>query len=123
MFFSINRKYTIKKCNFGNDRIKKIINTQGGAFFSPDKVPFMYSDIKVYCDWENWSSFEGDSSNWRSFGYAACKQDNGWKLVKVTQFPDPKYEVIGDGFSSAEEAMKSIEIDDNEKYLTKGMER
>ena len=90
---------------------------QGGAFFSPDKVPFMYSDIKVYCDWENWSSFEGDSSNWRSYGYVACKQDNGWKLVKVTQFPMPEYSVIGDGFSSAEEAMKSIGIEDSEKYL------
>lgn len=90
---------------------------QGCAFFSPDKVPFMYSDIKVYCDWENWSFFEGDSSNWRSYGYVACKQDNGWKLVKVTQFPIPEYSVIGDGFSSAEEAMKSIGIEDSEKYL------
>ena len=56
-------------------------------------------------------------------GYAACKQDNGWKLVKVTQFPMPEYTVIGEGFSSAEEAMKSIGIDDSEKYLTKGMKR
>lgn len=91
---------------------------QGGAFFSPDKDPFMYSDIKVYCDWNKWSSFEENCNNWSSYGYAACKQHNGWKLVKVTQFPMPEYSVIGEGFSSAEEAMKSIGIEDSEKYLS-----
>jgi hypothetical protein len=35
----------------------------------------------------------------------------------------PEYTVIGEGFSSAEEAMKSIGIDDSEKYLTKCMKR
>jgi hypothetical protein len=44
---------------------------------------------------------------------------NGWKLVKVTQFPMPEYTVIGEGFASAEEAMKSIGIDDCDKYLCK----
>ena len=82
---------------------------QGGAFFSPDKDPFRYSEIKVYCDWDNWSSY----------GYVVCKQYNGWKLVKVTQFPKPSYEVIREGFSSAEEAMKSIGEDDCDKYLCK----
>ena len=94
---------------------------QGGAFFSPDKDPFRYSDIKVYSDWDKWCSFEGNSDNWSSYGYVACKQYNGWKLVKVTQFPKPSYEVIREGFSSAEEAMKSVGIDDSEQYLTKGM--
>jgi hypothetical protein len=84
---------------------------QGGAFFSPDKDPFRYSDIKVYSDWEKWNNY----------GYAVCKQYNGWKLVKVTQFPKPNYEVIREGFPSAAEAMKSVGIDDSEKYLTKGM--
>lgn len=78
---------------------------------SPDKAPFRYSDIKVYSDWEKWNNY----------GYAVCKQYNGWKLVKVTQFPKPNYEVIREGFPSAEEAMKSVGIDDSEKYLTKGM--
>ena len=82
---------------------------QGGAFFSPDKDPFRYSDIKVYSDWEKWNNY----------GYAACKQDNGWKLVKVTQFPMPEYTVIGKGFASAEEAMKSIGMDDCDKYHCK----
>lgn len=71
---------------------------QGAAFFSPDEDPFMYSDIKVYSDWDKWNDY----------GYAACKQTNGWKLVKVIQYPKPDYVVIGEGFSSAEEAMKSI---------------
>lgn len=79
---------------------------QGGAFFSPDKDPFRYSDIKVYSDW----------GKWNNYGYAVCKQYNGWKLVKVTQFPKPNYEVIREGFPSAEEAMKSVGIDDSEKY-------
>lgn len=82
---------------------------QEGAFFSPDKDPFRYSEIKVYCDWNNCSSY----------GYAVCKQYNGWKLVKVTQFPKHNYEVIREGFSSAEEAMKSIGVDDCDKYLCK----
>lgn len=80
---------------------------QGGAYFSPDKDPFIYSEIKIYCDWYGWNDY----------GYAACKQHNGWKLVKVTQFPMPKYEVIGEGFSSAEGAMESIGIVDCDKYL------
>ena len=71
---------------------------QGAVFFSPDEEPFMYSDIKVYSDWYKWNDY----------GYAACKQTNGWKLVKVIQYPKPDYVVIGEGFSSAEEAMKSI---------------
>lgn len=81
---------------------------ESGSFFSPDKDPFMYSEIKVYSNWRGWNDY----------GYVACKQRNGWKLVKVTQFPDLKYEVLGVGFSSAEEAMKSIGIDDSEKYLS-----
>lgn len=92
---------------------------QGGAFFSPDRDPFRYSEIKVYCDWNNWSSFDGNCDNWRSYGYVVCKQYNGWKLVKVTQFPKPNYEVIREGFSSAEEAMRSIGVDDCDKYLCK----
>ena len=84
---------------------------QGGAFFSPDKEPFLYSDIKVYCDWNNWNDY----------GYAACKQDDGWKLVKVTQFPKPEYAIVGEGFSSADDAMKSIGIEDSDKYLYKGI--
>lgn len=90
----------------------------GGAFLSPDKEPFMYSDIKVYCDREKWSNFNGSIENWSSYGYAACKQCNGWKPVKVTQFPMLIYEVVGEGFSSAEEAMKSIGINDSERYIT-----
>jgi hypothetical protein len=82
---------------------------QGGAYFSPDKDPFVYSDIKIYCDWRDWNDY----------GYAACKQHNGWKLVKVTQFPMPEYTVLGEGFASAEEAMKSIGVEDCEKYLEK----
>ena len=84
---------------------------QGGQYFSPDKDPFMYSDIMVFCDWNKWDDY----------GYVACKQDNGWKLVKVTQFPQPDYTVIGEGFASAEEAMKSIGIKDSDKYLCKRM--
>jgi hypothetical protein len=84
---------------------------QGGAFFSPDKEPFIYSDIKVYCDWNNWNDY----------GYAACKQDDGWKLVKVIQFPKPEYAIVGEGFSSADDAMKSIGIEDSDKYLCKGI--
>lgn len=88
--------------------IKEYHGMQGGYFFSPDNEPFIYDDIKVFCDWNEWNDY----------GYAACKRDGKWKLVKITQFPVPKYEVIGDGFSSAEDAMKSIGIDDCGKYLT-----
>jgi hypothetical protein len=93
---------------------------QGGCFFSPDKDPFIYTDIKVYCEWEKWSSFKGSCNEWRSYGYAACKQNNGWKLVKLTQFPKPEYTVIAEGFPSAEDAMKSIGIEDSEKYICIG---
>ena len=85
---------------------------QGGCYFSPDKVPFIYSEINVYSDWNEWNDF----------GYITCKQDNGWKLVKVTQFPTPNYEALGEGFSSAEEAMKSIGIDDSERHISKWLE-
>lgn len=112
--------YTLKADNKkGLFVIHHYFGMQGGAFLSPDKEPFVYSDIKVYCDWDKWSNFEGNCDNWSSYGYAACKQDNGWKLVKVTQFPMPEYTIIGEGFSSAEEAMKSIGIDDCDKYLCK----
>lgn len=30
---------------------------EGGAFFSPDKDPFRYSDIKLYSDWEKWNNY------------------------------------------------------------------
>ena len=80
---------------------------QGGAYFSPDKDPFIYSEIKIYSNWYEWNDY----------GYVACKQDNGWKLVKVTQFPMPEYTVVGEGFASAEDAMKSIGVDDCDKYL------
>ena len=89
--------------------IEKIDCGLQAAYYSPDKDPFIYSDIKIYSDWDKWNDY----------GYAACLQHNGWKLVKVTQFPKHKYKVIGEGFSSAEEAMKSIGIDDCEKYLSK----
>lgn len=86
---------------------KEYHGMQGGRYFSPDNEPFIYDDIKIFC-----VSSESDD-----YGYAACKRDGKWKLVKVTQFPGPNYEVIGDGFSSAEDAMKSIGIDDCGKYL------
>lgn len=81
----------------------------GGCYFSPDIEPFIYDEIKIFTRWYEWEEF----------GYAACKRDDMWKLVKVTQFPKPNYEVIGEGFSSAEEAMKSIGIDDCERFLYK----
>ena len=84
---------------------------QGACYFSPDKDPFIYSEIKVY----------HHCTEWNDYGYAACKQANGWKLVKVTQFPMPEYTVIGEGFSTAEEAMKSIGIEYSDKYLYKGI--
>ena len=80
---------------------------QGGVYFSPDKDPFIYNEIKIYSNWYEWNDY----------GYVACKQDNGWKLVKVTQFPMPEYTVVGEGFASAEDAMKSIGIDDCDRYL------
>ena len=100
---SCNQKALFTVCDYNG--------MQGGQYFSPDKDPFMYSDIKVYCDWDKWDDY----------GYVACKQDNGWKLVKVTQFPMPEYTVVGEGFASAEEAMKSIGIDDCDKYFVKNL--
>lgn len=94
---------------------------QGGCYFSPDEEPFIYSEINVYSSRDNWSTFVGDSSEWSSYGYAACRKDDCWKLVKVVQFPNPEYIVVGEGFASAEEAMKSVGVDDCEKYLCKGM--
>ena len=76
-----------------------------GSYYSPDKGPFMYSEIRVYYN----------ELGWNDYGYVACKQRNGWKLIKVIQFPTPSYEVIGVGFTSAEDAMKSIGIDVNKK--------
>lgn len=90
---------------------------QGGYYFSPDKEPFIYSEIKLYADWNNWEEITGYSKDRSSYGYAACKQHNGWKLVKLTQFPKSEYTVLAEGFSSAEEAMKSIGIEDSDKYL------
>jgi hypothetical protein len=67
----------------------------------------------VYCDWGNWSVFHCD------YGYVTCKQNNGWKLVRILQFPY-SYTVLGEGFSSSEEAMESIGVYDCEKYLREG---
>lgn len=89
--------------------LKKYHGMQGGCYFLPDNEPFIYDDIKVFGDWNEWNDY----------GYAACKRNGKWKLVKVTQFPKPAYAVVGEGFSSAEEAMKSIGIDDCGKYLIK----
>ena len=80
----------------------------GGCYFSPDENPFMYSNIKVYADMDKWNNY----------GYAACEMNGLWKLIKVTQFPKPCYAIVGEGFVSAEEAMKSIGIDDCTKYLS-----
>lgn len=80
----------------------------GGCYFSPDEDPFMYSNIKVYADMDKWNNY----------GYAACEMNGLWKLIKVTQFPMPCYAIVGEGFVSAEEAMKSIGIDDCTKYLS-----
>lgn len=99
-------RYKSRKALF---TIKKYHGMQGGYFFSPDNEPFIYDDIKVFGDWNEWNDY----------GYVACKRDGRWKLVKVTQFPKPDYAVVGEGFSSAEEAMKSIGIDDCGKYLIK----
>ena len=71
----------------------------GGCYYSPDHDPFMYDSIKVYCDWKRWNDF----------GYAACETDNRWKLIKITQFPTPDYEVVG-------EAMRSIGVDNSAEY-------
>ena len=65
-----------------------------------------YDDIKIYYDWDEWEEY----------GYVACKSNDTWKLVKVIQYPKPKYEVVGDGFLTAKEAMKSVGINDSERY-------
>ena len=93
---------------------------QGGCYFSPDKEPFIYSEIKVYCDWGNWRPWGNNSAFHCDFGFVTCKQDNGWKLVRITQFPTCSYTVLGEGFSSSEEAMESIGVYDCEKYLREG---
>lgn len=80
----------------------------GGCYFSPGENPFKYDRINVYSRWYEWDDY----------GYAACEIDNRWRLIKITQFPKPCYEVIGEGFSSAEEAMRSIGIEDSERYLS-----
>jgi hypothetical protein len=64
--------------------------------------------------WGNNSAFHCD------FGFVTCKQDNCWKLVRITQFPACSYTVLGEGFSSSEEAMESIGVYDCEKYLREG---
>ena len=78
-------------------------------YFSPDKEPFIYDEINLYYDW----------CDWESYCYAACKHNDTWKLVKITQFPKPKYDVVGNGFSTAEEAMRFVGINDSERYLHK----
>ena len=87
-------------------------NGMGGCYFSPDKEPFQYSEIKVYSSKTRWDD---------DYAYVACKQADGWKLVKVTQFPNPGYMVVGEGFASAGEAMKSVGKADSKKYLYEGM--
>lgn len=80
----------------------------GGCYFSPDKEPFTYSEIKVYSG-KTWMDDD--------YAYVACKQADEWKLVKVTQFPKPVYVIVEEGFASAGEAMKSVGKDYCEKYL------
>ena len=109
-------------CGKGLFVIYDTFGMQGGTYLSRDENPFMYSDIKVYRS-DDWSDFTVDLNKSTSYGYAACKQSNGWKLVKVIQFPNFGYEVLGEGFASAEDAMKSIGIEDSEKYLFEGSER
>lgn len=87
-------------------------NGMGGCYFSPDKEPFQYSEIKVYSSKTRWDD---------DYAYVACKQADGWKLVKVTQFPNSGYMVVGEGFASAGEAMKSVRKADSKKYLYEGM--
>lgn len=95
-----------------------IFGMQGGYFFCPDKELFVYSEIKVYTDMKNWSSFDSNISNWINYGYVTCKKDDKWKLIKVDQHPKLSYKVLGEDFSTTEEAMESIGIYNCERYLT-----
>jgi hypothetical protein len=42
---------------------------QGGCYFSPDKEPFIYSDVKVYCDWGNLRPWGNNSAFHCDFGF------------------------------------------------------
>ena len=78
-----------------------------GCFFSADKQdPFIYDRIKIY----------SDIVEWDDYGYVACEKEGKWKLMKVTQFPKPNCEVLGEDFSSAEEALRSIGIQNPEGH-------
>lgn len=69
-----------------------------GTYICHDSDPFIYDDIRVLGDWNNWVDY----------GYVLCRQCDRWNVIKVTQFPMPKYEVIQKGVKSFTDALKII---------------
>lgn len=82
----------------------------GGGYVCYDKTPFIYDELKVYADWTEWDDY----------GYVVGRIGDKWKLIKVTQFPEPKYEIIGNEYLTQEEALACVGIYDLERYIQEG---
>ena len=75
---------------------------QQSGIWSCEGYPFIYDEVKVYADWEEWDDY----------GFVAAKKQDGWGVLKITQFPEPlpPEQVACFQYPSAEEAMRAAGI-------------
>ena len=59
---------------------------QQSGIWACDGYPFVYDEVKVYADWNKWNNY----------GYVAIRKGDNWGILKITQCPEPKREVIVD---------------------------
>ena len=75
---------------------------QQSGIWSCEGDPFIYDDVRVYADWQEWDDY----------GFVAAKKEEGWGVLKITQFPEPlpPEQVACFQYPSAEEAMRAAGI-------------
>jgi hypothetical protein len=87
---------------YGIFPLKERTGTQSGEWSGMGETPFIYDDALVFADWNLWDDY----------GYVAVKKDGKWALLKITQFPTPKREILSDHlYESPEDAFRELNID------------
>ena len=77
-----------------------------GLYVCHDSVPFSNDEVRFY----------SDIFGWENYGFALCRKGAEWTVIKVTQFPEPVYEVMATEVVSLEEALKIIGVTDETEF-------
>lgn len=90
---------------YGLFPLKERTGQQSGEWTAMCDMPFIYDDAIVFADWNLWDDY----------GYVAVKKDDKWALIKITQFPSPKSEILSShAYESPEAAFKGLGIEMSE---------